>query len=582
MIWIVSAMVALGADPVTPPGKGSSSAVVVEGTKLSFDPKTCTEGHRRVDWGLGSYGVNILGHKDGQCLFEYFYGGELSPVSYHLVKVPLDSGPVTIKRDMVKKGKETFQDTVTSFPLDQAKLVRIEDSSGSQEVRVGDTDEFVKFRIEENRSEMRPRTGDAVKFVCRVYDGPEYKAVRQRAGFTYFTAEFVVGSATGWQWLESAMAGITVGDRRRVQVPMAVADAAKSWPPDGYVEKVMFVEVQLMSAVRGDEAPLRLRLERVAPRAAGVALVEVTDLKEEDRRPNDGPLALVVSLKILTSTGNTRDRVNIIKVSGGHPTPPPPPGTAPKPPPIGALKLDTFKKGERYWVAFSSDIDFVRNPQLVVKAWPDKDAPPVLEEAVKADHYARRPQYDPRNGLTYSSRAEKGKPNWWACMERDGQYLWEVPLPGEKGAGEWRQLHLDQWSSGLGHADRTKTNWYLCVETLTTLEASNPYQLPAGKHKAVYVLDSDTGRTASVRVSDANKSDPSVVHFYDLATGKLRREERFDFLKTGGRAAGADTEDWLRQVVRTYDPASGKMKGEEVLRHASTPDGSRYVPVKAK
>jgi hypothetical protein len=378
------------------------------------------------------------------------------------------------------------------------------------------------------------------------------------------------------------MTGMTVGDRRRVQVPVAVAEGAKMWPPDGYAEKLMFVEAQLLSTVHGDEIPFRLRLERVAPRAAGVALVEVADLKEEDRRPNDGPLALVVSLKILKSTGNTRDRVNIIKVSGGQPPPPPPPGTAPMPPPIGALKLDTFKKGERYWVAFSSDIDFKRYPQLVVKTWPEKDAPPVLEEAVKADHYARRPQYDPRNGLTYSSRAEKGKPNWWACMERDGQYLWEVPLPGEKGAGEWRQLHLDQWSSGLGLADRTKTDWYLCVETLTTLEASNPYQLPAGKHKAVYVLDSDTGRTASVRFCDANKSDPSVIHFYDLATGKLRREERFDFLKTGGRAAGADTEDWLRQVVRTYDPASGKLKGEEVLRHASTPDGSKYVPVKAK
>src|SRR3954469_23822819 len=120
MIGFVCVVLALGADPVTPPGTVASSKLVVEGNKITFDPKTCTEGFRRVDWGLGSYGVKIHGHKDGQCLFEFFYEAELSPVSYHLVKVPVGSGPVTIERGPVKKGNSTFSDTITSFPLDQA------------------------------------------------------------------------------------------------------------------------------------------------------------------------------------------------------------------------------------------------------------------------------------------------------------------------------------------------------------------------------------------------------------------------------------------------------------------------------
>jgi hypothetical protein len=80
-----------------------------------------------------------------------------------------------------------------------------------------------------------------------------------------------------------------------------------------------------------------------------------------------------------------------------------------------------------------------------------------------------------------------------------------------------------------------------------------------------------------VRVSQptASTGDATVVHFYDMKSGKLRREERMDFLATGGKAAGAKEEAWLRRIVRTYDLLSGKLQSEEILRYA----GGSTVPV---
>jgi hypothetical protein len=330
--------------------------------------------------------------------------------------------------------------------------------------------------------------------------------------------------------------------------------------------------------------PLGEQLEKLAPHASGIALVEVVGVKEVDARPMDGSLSLVVSFKLLRATGTTMETTDILIAGGGAG---PPPKANAKPAPKGPIKIDTFKKGERYWVAFSSYYGYLGDyPQGIVKTWPEKVAPKLLEEAVRADLYAHRPQHDPRNGLTHSYRVEKDKPGGQVRMEREGKLLWNVTLPGEKSGGarysssSWRLLHLDHWTTCLEHADRTKTNWYLFTEMENTLENANPYQLPAAKYKVVHVLDAETGKTASVRVSkSANTVDAAVVHFYDMKTGKLRREERSDYLPAGGLAAGAKEEAWLRRIVRTFDLQSGKLKSEEILRYAG---GSTYVPVKKR
>lgn len=345
---------------------------------------------------------------------------------------------------------------------------------------------------------------------------------------------------------------------------------------------LLVASFQVCLAVQAGEPSLAERLETLVPRAAGVARVEVTDIQEVDSRPGDGPLYLDVRFRILRSSGATRDRVHIVKAHGGHRG-----ANSPEFKPYGPVKLDTFKKGHRYGVAFSSQYDWTRCPQGVVNAWPGRDVPDVLDEAIRRDHYAHRPQYDPGSGLTHGYLTGKDKHGWRARMERDGTLLWEVSLPGEKFEGErlegdWGLLHRRQWSSGLGHADENRSGRFLLAETAADLEKANRYALPAGKHRLTYALDADSGKTAAVWVSRPDvgaTSSPSVVRYFDLKTGGLRREERYDLLETGGLAAGAKQERWLRKLVRTYAPGADTPETEEVFGWTGSPEGGGYAPV---
>jgi hypothetical protein len=342
------------------------------------------------------------------------------------------------------------------------------------------------------------------------------------------------------------------------------------------------VSLSSLFVVRAAEPTLGERVDQLVPHAAGVALVEVMDIKEVDARPSDGNLCLNVRFRILRSSGQVRDNVNIVKAYGGMG-----PANMPKPKPYGPVKPDTFRKGECYWIAFASQYDWKRCPQGVVNAWPEKGGSKLLEEAIRADHYAHRPQYDPQSGLTHSYRTEKDKQSWRVRMERDGKLLWEVHLPGEKFRGqvfdgEWRLLRREQWPSGLGHADKNHSGLYLFAETAKRLEQANGYQLPAGNYRLTYALDADTGKTAAIWVSRVDASPtatPSVVQYFDLKTGKVRREERYGLLEKGGLAAGAKEERWLQKIVRTYDPKTSQFEGEEVFRWTESPEGSKYVPV---
>src|SRR5206468_3239181 len=78
-----------------------------------------------------------------------------------------------------------------------------------------------------------------------------------------------------------------------------------------------------------------------------------------------------------------------------------------------------------------------------------------------------------------------------------------------------------------------------------------------------------------------------VVHVqreYHPESGRPVREERFDSPSTGGKeAVGATKENWYRKVARTFDPASGKVTGEQVFRWDDTKNGDeRWVRVTTK
>jgi hypothetical protein len=323
------------------------------------------------------------------------------------------------------------------------------------------------------------------------------------------------------------------------------------------------------------EPSLGERLEKLVPRAAGVAQVDVVSVKDIDSRPRDGPLSTDVRLRILRGTGATSTYIAIIKARGGLQ-----PRNSPPFKPHGPVKFDSFKMGERYWVAFASPYDYERCPQGVVQFWLEKDAPKMLEEAVRADHYVGRPFYHPDSGLTHSYPPAKDTKSWQVRMERDGKRLWEVDLPGERYRGtyfrEWLFLNLSQLPGDLGYDKESRAGVFLYADTTSVLEEGNRYRLDAGKYKLRYALMADNGKIASISMFRFEKSDASVNHYFDLKTEKLVREERYDWLEKGGLAVGATAEGWLRKVVRNFDAHTGKLHAEAIFYCVE----STFYPVK--
>ena len=56
-------------------------------------------------------------------------------------------------------------------------------------------------------------------------------------------------------------------------------------------------------------------------------------------------------------------------------------------------------------------------------------------------------------------------------------------------------------------------------------------------------------------------------------------EERFEFVKTGGKAAGAKSEQWYRKTVRTFVSHSRPMKEEVFWYDEAAPPESRWRKV---
>ena len=253
-LWVAvcgSGQVALSPPPPV------SSKVVVEREKITFDPKTCTQGRGRFDWGHGSCQVKILGHQDDHCVFEYTSEIEMGHAVY-LVRVPIESGPVTIEEGTITEGVTSYTGIITSFQLDKALLLRQGGVHNNWEVRVGDTDAFVKIGPAERRSEMEARDGDTVKLRCSLFTSSKFEQRMPNVAYDR-TVEFVTGDDEGWGWLEIALENLTVGDNRRVQVPMKVAEGARDWVPNSKGVEMLYVEVRLVSIERAQtssSAPL--------------------------------------------------------------------------------------------------------------------------------------------------------------------------------------------------------------------------------------------------------------------------------------------------------------------------------------
>ena len=360
---------------------------------------------------------------------------------------------------------------------------------------------------------------------------------------------------------------------------------------------VLLLAIPSLPPILPEASSLDRALEEIAPRAEGIAQVDVVGVREVHENFCSTETYTEIRFRILRSTGATRDIIHVMTSMTG---------LGPDGPihfePHGPVCDDDFQNRRRYWVAFSSQYEWDRFPQGIVAWWPDERAPKVLDEAIRADRYADQPQYDPMSGLTHGYRVDKDKGVWRVRLERDGARLWEIELPGRKfeagmvwGARpdcpcDWRLIRkrwsreLQSWTSVLEHADDNTSGWYLFAEGLCRLDDANPYGVPAGEHRITWALDADTGRTAAiwvaVRLDVGPTSTPGKVRYYDTKSGRLRREEMYEGLEHGGIAAGNEKEEWFRKLVRTFDPATGELMSEESYRHASTPHGNDFVPVR--
>jgi hypothetical protein len=114
--------------------------------------------------------------------------------------------------------------------------------------------------------------------------------------------------------------------------------------------------------------------------ARGIALIEVTSIKEQDNRPADGPLVDIVSFVALKSTGVIPASIVIIKEYGGLPAPSNADPVVSIPRPGGPLYPNPLEAGQRYWIIFN-ETDYQKYPQAVVAWWPEKNVPAAVEAA---------------------------------------------------------------------------------------------------------------------------------------------------------------------------------------------------------
>jgi hypothetical protein len=230
-------------------GPEPSSPVVVKGGRLTFDPKTCTEGEGGIAWALGSARVRILGREGDLCVFDYRWEVEgAGNYQVHRVRVPVNSGPVVIEPGAREGGKEHFWSVVyTSFTAQQAGPA-LNYFQGWYEVPVGN--EFVKFQEWRPGDEARPALrGDKVTLRVLVYLDDKFTNL---AGAKWRRQSVVtrIGEGGEWQWAQAVAEGMTPYEVRRVRVPVKIAGPARDWLPGHVDGSTAYLEVQLIAVER--------------------------------------------------------------------------------------------------------------------------------------------------------------------------------------------------------------------------------------------------------------------------------------------------------------------------------------------
>ncbi len=223
-------------------------------TGLEFDPATAAPGQAGFGWGLGSSSVNIIGRRDGQCLFDYSSEVEGGWILYR-VSVPVDGPPVKVYEDncaivtsfSLAEAKELRQGNVHFAPADEA-LKELLLRAPNTQLSVPETD-FVNYIRDSKTGEGDAALeGDEVRITYQLFVDTTYS--EPRPGFEepqelkVRLGEFKVGRG-----LDFAIRGMRPGGVRWVSMREEVADefrrAAGGWQPSGTVAaEIRLLEVE--------------------------------------------------------------------------------------------------------------------------------------------------------------------------------------------------------------------------------------------------------------------------------------------------------------------------------------------------
>jgi hypothetical protein len=308
--------------------------------------------------------------------------------------------------------------------------------------------------------------------------------------------------------------------------------------------------------------------------AAGVSLAEVSGLKEVDHRGSDGHLIVQVSLKTIRKSGDVLESLTIVEAYGGLS----PPGVGPPAP--DPLFPVPFEKGKRYWFVWSSRHEAMTYWRRIIGWWPQDDvrAAQVIEQAIAKDRFAWQPQLEPVTGISYDRHLDAKTGKWILRGTKAGKVLWEdqldsTPVEGIYGVG---YVYARKDVPELDHVRAEPDDRFLSMVTSTKLAAGNSYRVPAGTYWLQSYLQLTTGKRLWVQVQSFEVHFAWLTRAYDSDCHPLwEREQRY--LESGERAAGAASEEWIRQIERTFDPTTGKITLEQTFRI----DGSTPVKIDA-
>ncbi len=241
IVCVFISLALFGASPAADQSEEKLPPLNVSKQKISFDPKTVDVGAMGHFLGLMEVRVTILSRSEKNCVFECYSLGCGGISATERIEVAVAEGPVVFDFSEVATG-------ANSLPK-SARVIYSRNHFSGVRALVAGTDEYIEYTLDSPQSEMYPQKGDKVEFRYLVFDSATFDHHLATADFTR-KVEFEMGSDKLWPWLAQAMEAMSVGDERRIQVPVKIADGAIKWLREPEKSKTIYASIRLVSLER--------------------------------------------------------------------------------------------------------------------------------------------------------------------------------------------------------------------------------------------------------------------------------------------------------------------------------------------